>query len=149
MRAHSVPTSHDDVLTGALRSRGQRVTSQRLVIHRVLHELARHASAEEVLAAVRDRLPGISLPTVYATLDLFEELGLAHRVTAGSGPVHYDPRVDGHHHLVCRRCGALEDVEAPLDASKALAAARRLGCATDSVELVLTGLCPRCARDAR
>src|ERR671928_1933342 len=98
----------ETTFTTTLRARGQRVTSQRVVIHRALQELGRHASAEEVLDRVRDRLPGISLPTVYATLELFEELGIARRVTGGrrpGGPVLYDPRPDPHHHLVCRRCG--------------------------------------------
>jgi Fur family ferric uptake transcriptional regulator/Fur family peroxide stress response transcriptional regulator len=138
----------DVALTEALRERGQRVTSQRVVIHRALQELGRHVSAEQVLEAVRGRLPGVSLPTVYATLDLFEELGLVRRVTGGrrlGGPILYDPRVDPHHHVVCRRCGRLEDLEAPLDAAAALAAARSAGWAPDGPELVVTGLCPACA----
>jgi len=139
--------SRETHLTDALRARGQRVTSQRVVIHRALQELGRHASAEQLLEMVRERLPGISLPTVYATLELFEELGMARRVTSGrpGGPVLYDPRVDPHHHLVCRRCGRLEDLEAPLDASEAIMAARRQGWAPDGSELVVTGLCSRCA----
>jgi Fur family ferric uptake transcriptional regulator/Fur family peroxide stress response transcriptional regulator len=138
----------DVLLTAALRGRGQRVTSQRLVIHRALLELGRHASAEHVLEMVRERLPGISLPTVYATLDLFGELGLARRITAAGAPVLYDPRLDAHQHLLCRRCGRVEDIEAPLDASAAIAAARRQGCAPDGAELVLSGLCTNCASKA-
>src|SRR5919108_1535334 len=135
----------DVLLTAALRGRGQRVTSQRVVIHRALLELGRHASAEQVLELVRERLPGISLPTVYATLDLFGELGLARRITAAGAPVLYDPRRDSHHHLLCRRCGQVEDIEASVDVSAAIAAARRQGSAPDGAELVLSGLCADCA----
>ena len=142
-------SSLETSFTTTLRARGQRVTSQRVVIHRALQELGRHASAEEVLDRVRDRLPGISLPTVYATLELFEELGIARRVTGGrrpGGPILYEPRPEPHHHLVCRRCGRLEDLEAPLDLGSTVAAARRAGWSPDDSELIVSGLCPSCAR---
>lgn len=134
----------DDQLTGALRSRGQRVTSQRLVIHRLLRELDRHVTAEEVLRLAGERLPGMSLPTVYATLDLLADLGLARKLTLG-GPVLYDPRVAPHHHARCDACGAVVDLDAGVDASPALAAARRAGFSPDGAELVVEGRCADCA----
>src|SRR4051794_24791834 len=139
----------DAELTGALRERGQRVTSQRLLIHRAFRELDHHASAEEVLAAVSPGLPNVSLPTVYATLDLFRELGIARRVSAGRGAILYDPRTDAHHHLVCRRCGRVEDLEAGVDVAPAMRAADRRGFAAEGAELVLSGLCPDCRRRQR
>lgn len=138
-------SSHDDALAGSLRGRGLRVTSQRLIIARVLRVLARHATAEEVLEATRTDLPGVALPTIYATLDLFVELGLVRRVGTGVGPVVYDPNLDGHHHLACRGCGRVSDVPAPLDGDAALAAARAHGWQHVAAELVLTGTCPACA----
>ena len=137
-------TAWDSELTRALRDRGQRVTSQRLLIHRAFRELDHHASAEEVLAAVSPRLPNVSLPTVYATLDLFRELGIARRVSAGRGAILYDPRSEAHHHVVCRRCGKVEDLEARIDLSPARSAAGRRGYAADGAELVLSGLCSDC-----
>jgi Fe2+ or Zn2+ uptake regulation protein len=138
----SVETEH--ALVAALRTRGRRVTSQRLVIHRALLELDRHASAEQVLAAVQPRLPGLSLPTIYATLELFEELGVVRRINA-PGTVLYDPRPAGHHHLVCRRCGAVHDLDAAIDVSPALRAGRRRGFTGEHAEVVVSGLCARCA----
>jgi Fe2+ or Zn2+ uptake regulation protein len=134
----------DRLLIEALRSRGQRVTPQRLLIHRALCELGRHATADEVLAEVSPHLPNASLPTVYATLDLLEELGLVRRITARAGAALYDPRPD-HQHLVCRRCGTVEDLDVELDASDALRTARRRGFAPDRAELVVSGLCAGCA----
>src|SRR5512144_1366908 len=113
----------DALLSEALRARGQRVTSQRLVIGRLLRESDRHVTAEEVLRRAGERLPGMSLPTVYATLDLLADLGLARRVSVG-GPVLYDPRTEEHAHVRCRACGRVEDLETPLDAAPALHAAR-------------------------
>ena len=82
----------DAQLSAVLRARGQRVTSQRLILHRALRELDHHATAEELLRASEDRLPNLSLPTVYATLELFEELGVVRRIAGGPGPVLWDPR---------------------------------------------------------
>jgi Fe2+ or Zn2+ uptake regulation protein len=130
-------------LATELRSRGHRVTPQRLMIHRALVELGRHASAEEVLERVD--LPTASLPTVYATLDLLAELGFARRISARSGATLYDPRVVPHHHLVCRRCGAIEDLDAQVDTAGALRAARRKGFRPADAELVVSGLCSSCA----
>jgi Fe2+ or Zn2+ uptake regulation protein len=136
----------DTPLTDLLRARGQRVTSQRLVIHEALERLGRHVSADELLGVVAERLPGLSLPTVYATLELFEELGLVRRLPAGGGAALWDPRRDQHHHLACRRCGRVEDLDADVDADGALAAARRDGFVPDHAGLLVTGLCPTCAR---
>src|SRR4051794_38382333 len=109
----------DAALIDALRARRRRVTPQRLMIHRALRGLNRHASAEEVLATVDDQLPNVSLPTVYATLELLEELGLARRVGPTGGRVLFDPRLDEHHHAVCSRCGRVEDVDARVDSRPA------------------------------
>ena len=130
-------------LAKELRASGHRVTPQRLMIHRALVELGRHATAEEVLERVA--LPNASLPTVYATLDLLVELGFARKVSARAGAALYDPRVTPHHHLDCRRCGAIEDLEVEIDSERALRSARRRGFRPDDAELVITGLCAACA----
>jgi Fe2+ or Zn2+ uptake regulation protein len=130
-------------LVAALRARGQRVTSQRLVIHRLLREIDRHVAAEEILRRADERLPGVSLPTVYATLDLLADLGLARRVSVG-GPVLYDPRTEDHAHLRCRTCGAVADLELELDPAPALAAARAAGFVPEAAQVVVEGVCARC-----
>jgi Fe2+ or Zn2+ uptake regulation protein len=131
--------------TEALRERGQRVTPQRLVIARVLEEMQRHATAEVVFGEVGRRVPGVSLPTVYATLELLEELGLVRRVATEGGAVVYDPRTDEHHHLACRRCGAIIDVDADVEAGALLAAARGAGFTPDHTQVVIRGLCAECS----
>src|SRR6185503_1691041 len=114
----------DHRLATALRAGGHRVTSQRLVLYRVLSELGRHAHAEEIARASSERLPGLSLPTVYATLELFEGLGLVRRVDAGGPAALYDPRTEPHAHFACRRCGTVSDLDARVDSAAAEAAAR-------------------------
>lgn len=142
---HAAP---DTQVEDALRSRGLRVTPQRVLIHRALRELDRHVSADEVLIAVSERLPNASLPTVYATLELLEEMGLVRRVAARSGAALYDPRLDPHQHVVCRSCGRVEDLDVTVDAEHALRAARRRGFEPSDAELVVSGLCADCAARA-
>jgi Fe2+ or Zn2+ uptake regulation protein len=131
----------------ALRAAGYRVTPQRLTIHRTLVELGRHVDAEELLTAVGERLPNVSLPTVYASLDALEEAGLVRRVAAARGRALYDARPVDHHHLVCRRCGAVEDFDASVPLDGALASARKHGFAADGAEVVVHGLCATCAAE--
>src|SRR3954462_3025708 len=137
-------TSTDERLTGALRDAGHRVRGQRLVLYRVLRELGRHAHAEEIARVSSERLPGLSLPTVYATLELFEGLGLVRRVDAGGPAALFDPRTDPHAHFACRRCGTVSDVDAEVDAAAAEAVARASGADPDYVGVVLRGLCADC-----
>ena len=132
-------------LAGALRERGQRVTPQRLLVARVVSDLDRHVTAEHVHDEVSRRMPGVSLPTVYATLDLLESIGLVRRVATERGAVVYDPRTDAHHHLACRRCGTIVDVEAAVEAGALLEAARTAGFTPDHAQVVVRGLCADCA----
>lgn len=138
-------TALDAELTAVLHGRGQRVTPQRLILHRLLRAGPQHLTAEELLAGSRPQLPSVSLPTVYATLDLFDELGIIRRVP-GTGPAQvYDSRTDRHHHLRCVRCGGVSDLEAEIDVGAATRAAEGRGFAPERVEVTVTGLCPACA----
>jgi Fe2+ or Zn2+ uptake regulation protein len=107
--------------------------------------LAGHATAESVFRDVERQMPGVSLPTVYATLELLDGLGLVRRVATERGAVVYDARTSDHHHLACRRCGAMVDVEAPVEVGALLAAARSSGFAPDRADVVIRGLCAACA----
>lgn len=134
----------DERLISKLRPRGQRVTSQRVVIHRAIAVCDQHLSAEQVHEAVSDSLPGTSLPTVYATLELFEQLGLVRRVSIGSGPVLFDSRMAPHAHAICRHCGALSDVE---EAEVPAATMRAAGCSgfrVDHAQVIVWGTCVTC-----
>jgi len=139
-----VPPGEED-FAALLRDRGLRATSQRLVMHKLLRQSPRHVSAERLLDEATERLPGVSLPTVYSTLELFEELGVVRRVNDGGGRLLWDTRADDHHHLVCRRCGKVEDIDVPLDLEAARRSAKRAGFTADRAEVVVSGLCSDCA----
>ena len=131
-------------LTDTLRARNLRVTPQRLAVHAALQELGRHSTAEEVLERVHGTVPGVSLPTVYAALELLADLGLAARVQAGRA-VRFDPRTQPHHHFVCTVCGAVTDLDADLELGPALARVRALGGEAAGAEVTVRGRCAACA----
>ncbi len=133
----------NDDLSTALRSRGMRVTPQRVVLHRALRELDRHVTADELLDSVADRLPNVSLPTIYATLELLEELGMVRRVQR-AGTTLFDPRVDSHHHLICTVCGSIEDLDSELDTATLERAAAKSGFEQERIEAVVHGRCASC-----
>jgi Fe2+ or Zn2+ uptake regulation protein len=138
----------DEQLVTVLHERGQRVTPQRLVINRALRELARHVTAEEVLDSVEDKLPNVSLPTVYSTLELFEDLGVVRKLGVRQGAVLYDPRPEPHDHMVCDRCGTIEDLDGGVKLDGALFRAQRGGFVPKRAEVRINGLCADCARSA-
>jgi Fur family ferric uptake transcriptional regulator/Fur family peroxide stress response transcriptional regulator len=139
----------DSSLIDELRRRGLRVTSQRLLIHRALAGQPQHLTAEQVLASVSGALPGVSLPTVYATLELLEGLGLVRRVSTGAGALLFDSRLDPHGHTICRSCGAIADLDAGAAPSQALQRAREIGFSPDHAQLTVWGLCSECAATRR
>jgi Fe2+ or Zn2+ uptake regulation protein len=145
MAARAQHRSTDERLVAQLRDRGLRVTSQRLVINRALHARPQHLSAEQVFENVAVALPGTSLPTVYATLELLVELGLARRVSTGAGPALFDSRTEPHAHTVCSACGALADLDEPVRSEAALRRARTQGFHPDHAQLVIWGRCAKCA----
>jgi Fe2+ or Zn2+ uptake regulation protein len=145
-KAHT-STRDDAALSELLRERGLRATSQRVVMHRLLRERNRHVSAEELLSEASEKLPGVSLPTVYATLELFEQLGIVRRVNGGGGTLLWDTRAEAHGHMICRRCGRIEDMEILVDLERARRSAARSGFQPDQAEVVVSGLCADCARN--
>ena len=132
-------------LTDLLRERGMRVTSQRLLIERALRDHGGHLSAEQVHELVEPSLPGVTQQTVYSTLALLTELGVARRVAAPGASARFEARVDDHHHMLCQRCGAIEDLDARVPVGRAVGAAREAGFVPDSASVTVLGLCAACA----
>ena len=134
----------DAQLSAALRERGHRVTLPRLLVHRHVRRSGGHLTAEQVHGELAPGLPSLSPATIYSTLELLDELGFVRRLSTPRGTTVYDPRTDAHHHAICRRCGRIEDFEAPVDAAPAMAAAAAAGFRVDHGELQLSGLCAAC-----
>ena len=134
-----------DRFSQALRASGFRLTHQRLEVVRVLAASETHPDAEEVFRAVRERVPTISLDTVYRTLGTLADLGLASRVSGITGAARFDGNTDHHHHFICTRCDAIHDIEsAELDALLPPGSASQHG-QVGSVEVRFRGVCRECA----
>jgi Fe2+ or Zn2+ uptake regulation protein len=130
-------------LTELFRRRGMKVTPQRQCIFRVLHGNAAHPTAESVYDAARAEMPTISLKTVYQTLNDLAAMGEILQLDLGTGSSRFDPNVDGHHHLVCERCGKVRDLHADYTAVK-VPPGQRQGFSVRSAEVVFRGLCELC-----
>lgn len=131
-------------LSAALRERGIRLTHQRLEIVREIAATDEHPDVETIFRGVRERVPTISLDTVYRTLGTLAEAGLVRRVTATAGPSRFDANVSRHHHFVCTRCGLVRDVVDPsLDAVRADDVTASFG-TVETVDIHLKGICRSC-----
>ncbi|MEY4228377.1 MAG: hypothetical protein RLZ84_969 [Actinomycetota bacterium] len=97
-------------LTVAFRNAGLKVTPQRQLLFRLLHENSTHPTAESLFTSASAHMPGISLRTVYQTLTDLTDMGELTSIDFGSGASHFDPNVAHHHHAVCDSCGAIHDV---------------------------------------
>ena len=132
-------------LSELLRERGMRVTSQRLLIERALREHGGHLTAEQVHDLVEPALPGVTQQTVYSTLALLAELGVARRVAAPGSSTRFEAVAGDHHHMICERCGAIEDLHARVPLGAATRASRESGFVPASAGVTVLGLCRRCA----
>jgi Fe2+ or Zn2+ uptake regulation protein len=109
----------------------------------LLHGNAAHPSAEALYAQASELMPGISLRTVYQTLNDLAAMGDLQLVSVGSGPARFDPNVDDHHHAVCGRCGDVVDVY--VTNMSVLRVDGLDGFRPHSARLVFSGTCRRCA----
>lgn len=132
---------------GQLRRNGVQVTAQRLAILRAVAAHP-HATAEELADDVRADLGSISRQAVYDTLTLLAEKGLLRRIQPSGAAARYEDRVgDNHHHLICRGCGIMVDVDCAVGKAPCLTGSEDHGFAVDEAEVVYRGYCPSCRRD--
>lgn len=101
----------DQELITKLRSKGYKVTPQRLAICKLILSSRKHPSADQIYQQVRKTYPTISLATVYYTLDLLKDLGLLQELGFSDGSSRYDPNVSPHVNIVCPKCGEIRDYE--------------------------------------
>lgn len=131
-------------LEALLRAEGRKVTPQRQLIIRILSGNHSHPTAEAVHEMARAEMPSLSLRTVYATLHELADLGELELLDLGTGATRFDPNVEPHHHLVCRQCGGVRDLEAGVDEPH-VPEPMRQGFDVDGVEITFRGVCAECA----
>lgn len=144
MLPETPPTGLEDGGRDALRRHGLNVTAQRLA---VLRSLARapHSTADQVRQAVGAEIGAISRQAVYDALGALTVKGLLRRIQPAGSPARYENRVgDNHHHLICRACDRMVDVDCAVGDTPCLTAADDSGYEIDEAEVVYWGRCPAC-----
>ena len=132
-----------------LRQHGVQVTAQRIAVLRALSAHP-HLTAEDVVEVVRADIGAISRRGVYDAVGVLADKGLLRRIQPAGSPARYETRVgDNHHHLVCRTCGDLVDVDCAVGDTPCLTAADDAGYAVDEAEVTYWGHCPNCLASAR
>ncbi|WP_436886791.1 Fur family transcriptional regulator [Nocardiopsis dassonvillei] len=129
-----------------LRESGLRVTSPRMAVLSAVHDNP-HADTESVIDIVRGNLGTVSGQAVYDVLKALTGAGLVRRIQPQGSVARYETRVgDNHHHVVCRSCGAIADVDCAVGHAPCLTASSDHGFRIDEAEVVYWGLCPDCSR---
>ncbi len=132
-----------------LRQRGIQVTAQRLAVLRAVSGLP-HITADGVAEVVRAGIGAISLQSVYDALGVLVAEGLIRRIQPAGSPARFEDRVgDNHHHLICRICGRLVDVDCAVGSTPCLTAVDDRGYEIDEAEVAYWGRCPDCLAQAR
>ena len=134
-------------IAGKLSKQGYRLTPQRLMVLSAIENSDSHISAEEIYVQVVAKYPNVNISTVYRTMELLKRLGLVTETDLGEGRVRYHSAEKGHHHhLVCRECGAIIDLDESLLATLRGALLREYKFNADLRHLAILGRCVNCGR---
>ena len=127
-----------------LRQHGLQVTAQRLAVLRAVSERP-HSTADDIDKAVRAEIGAISRQAVYDALSILTDKGLLRRIQPAGSSARYENRVgDNHHHLICRTCYRMVDVDCAVGDTPCLTAADDSGYEIDEAEIIYWGRCPEC-----
>ena len=139
-----MPTGSE--IEGMLRAAALRVTRPRVAVLGAVYGHP-HADTDSIIGAVRNDLPEVSHQAVYDSLHTLTAAGLVRRIQPHGHVARYESRVgDNHHHVVCRSCGVIADVDCAVGHAPCLTASEDHGFVIDEAEVVYWGLCAECAR---
>lgn len=137
---------HVDDSAAALRQTSLRVTKQRVAVLEAVREHP-HADTDTVIRSVRESLPAVSHQAVYDSLHTLTEVGLVRCIQPSGSVARYERRIgDNHHHLVCRSCNLIVDVDCVVGQAPCLTPSQDAGFLIEQAEVTFWGLCPDCAR---
>ncbi len=140
MRASRTSTTAEE-----LRGAGLRVTAARAALLETVRDGA-HLGVEAIASGVRDRVGHVSLQAVYDALQALTTAGLVRRIEPAGGPARFEGRVgDNHHHVVCRSCGVVADVDCAVGEAPCLTASDDHGFSIDEAEVIYWNPCPGCS----
>lgn len=142
-------TQHNGLDLQDLRAAGLRITATRLAVLAAVRE-GDHPAVEEIAFVARGRLGAVSTQAVYDVLHALNGAGLVRRIEPPGSPARFESRVgDNHHHLICRGCGSVVDVDCSVGSAPCLEPSSAPGYAIDEAEVIYWGLCPACRANPR
>jgi Fur family ferric uptake transcriptional regulator len=134
-------------LADRVRSHGLRATTPRIAVLEAVDTLGGHPDVDAIARHARAQLGTVSTQAVYDNLRVLTAAGLLRRIEPAGSPARYESRVgDNHHHVVCRRCGAAQDIDCVVGEAPCLELSRVGGFTIDETEITFWGLCPDCRR---
>jgi len=136
-------------LIQSLRTKGLKITPQRLAIFKILKDNKSHPCAEEIYLKVREDYPTISLATVYQTLDTLENIGRIRILSFDKKKTRYDPDLSPHHHLICTSCNKIMDLEQDFSRNLRPPPSFRNRFQVDDFSVVFYGICEACKKKSR
>jgi Fur family transcriptional regulator, stress-responsive regulator len=144
LKLASVATARPDDIDALLRRHGLQVTAQRLAVLRAVSD-GPHSTADDIYTDVRAEIGAISRQAVYDALAALTDKGLLRRIQPAGSPARFENRVgDNHHHLICRTCNRMVDVDCAVGDTPCLTAADDAGYEIDEAEVIYWGQCPEC-----
>jgi len=134
-----------------LKENGVTLTPQRMAVAEFLSGNRNHPTVDEIHRAIQNIYPTISLATVYSTLELLKELGEIQELSIRKrGKACFDPNPDIHHHLLCRKCGKIVDIEFDHPSDCPIMAKENInGCKVEEIQAYLYGICSECLKKER
>jgi Fur family transcriptional regulator, ferric uptake regulator len=129
-----------------LKEKGLKLTPQRRLIVDIIHESDGHITAEDIIAFVQSKMPGVNKSTIYRTLDVLEEAGCVLKSESGDRSIYHHAEESHHHHLVCRKCGKTIDCDEDIFSQVEKSLAKQYGFQTDFQHMVIKGLCEECGK---
>lgn len=131
-------------ITKFLKENGYKVTPQRLAVFNVLKNTKEHPSADSIYAKLQPMYPTMSLATVYKSLEVFKALGIVQELNVGEGSFRYDYNTSQHPHIICTKCGRVDDIDDKMIFGLSGIVESKTGYKLIKQQLYFYGYCPKC-----
>lgn len=139
----------DKKIKNGLKSHAMRLTRQRAIIMEVLRRTTIHPTADWIYDRVRERCPNVSLGTIYRNLNLLKEKRLISELKFGKNTSRYECNFESHHHIICLKCGKLEDIQCESHSDLNKSVEKISGYEIVTHQLEFNGICPVCSKKGK
>jgi Fur family transcriptional regulator, ferric uptake regulator len=132
-----------------LKEKGLKLTPQRRLISEIIHNAEGHITAEDIIAGVQSKMPGVNKSTIYRTLEILEKAGCVYKSETQDQSIYHHAEEGHHHHLICQTCGKTLSCNENLFLTVENTLAKKYGFRVSFKHIVISGLCEKCLNTAR